>query len=224
MLDSNPLQRLRDARQALHSVGEWLLAGPQYQRAGTIRLNVEPGSIATKDGLVSMSSGEVVSRLGADEIRVPFRGSVAEIGAALGIAPSVPTDLYPDHAELSPDDPITFKESDAAELIRWFALGQTALRLAMPAETPVLWPEHFDLAATQAEVNFGVSLGDTFLDEPYAYVGPWETRRGAFWNAPFGAARAATEFGDAEALGAFFAEGARVAASDPPAQAGDEEI
>jgi len=219
-----PLQRLRAARQALHVAGEWLLAGPQFERAGTIRLKVVSGGIATKDGLVIMTPSEVISRLGAHEVRAPFRASVRMIGAELGIAPSVPPDLYPDHAELGPDDPIGFQEADAAELMRWLELGESALRLATPDEDPVLWPEHFDVAIAEAEVNFGVSLGDSFHELPYAYVGPWVPRSGTFWNAPFGAVRAATEIADAEALGAFFSEGARLAASDPRAQAGDEEI
>jgi hypothetical protein len=209
--------RLRDTREALHTVGEWLLAGPQYVRSGTIRLKVVPGGITTKDGLVAMTPGEVVSHLGTQEVRTPVRGSVREIGAELGIVPSIPTDLYSDHAELGPDDPLSFNESDAAELFRWFELGESALRIAVPGESPVLWPEHFDVATSQAEVNFGVSLGDSFHEEPYAYVGPWAPRSGRFWNAPFGAARPRTEFSDTEALGAFFTEGARLAVSDPPA-------
>jgi hypothetical protein len=71
---------------------------------------------------------------------------------------------------------------------------------------PVLWPEHFDLAVTVDEVNYGVSPGDTYLDEPYAYVGPWQARTGPFWNAPFGAARPLSELGDADAVAGFFTE------------------
>jgi len=217
MVEAIPVDRLRRAREALHAVGEWLLAGPQYERAGTIRLQVSSGVVSTKDNLVSMTSREVVSRLGAEELRAPIRGSVGKIGAALGITPSVPADLYPDHADLGPDDSLDASERDVAELLRWLALGQSALRLVAPDQTPVLWPEHFDVAITQREVNFGVSLGDSFHEQPYAYVGPWAPRSGAFWNAPFGAVRVATEFSDPTSVGAFFAEGARSAVDDPPA-------
>jgi hypothetical protein len=48
-------------------------------------------------------------------------------------------------------------------------------------------PEHFDVAATEGEVNYGVSAGDDYHPTPYAYVGPWTRRTGPFWNAPFGA-------------------------------------
>ena len=51
----------------------------------------------------------------------------------------------------------------------------------------MLWPEHFDVAVTEDEVNYGVSPGDDFHPLPYAYVGPWTSRIGVFWNAPFGA-------------------------------------
>ena len=55
-------------------------------------------------------------------------------------------------------------------------------------QQPVLWPEHFDVAVSVAEVNYGVSAGDGYHPTPYAYVGPWKPRTGSFWNAPFGAA------------------------------------
>ena len=41
------------------------------------------------------------------------------------------------------------------------------------------------------EVNYGMSPGDGFHAAPYAYVGPWTPREGAFWNVPFGALRPA---------------------------------
>ncbi len=49
------------------------------------------------------------------------------------------------------------------------------------------WPEHFDVAVTEAEVTYGVSAGDDLHPMPYAYVGPWSVPTGAFWNAPVGA-------------------------------------
>jgi len=73
----------------------------------------------------------------------------------------------------------------------------------------VLWPEHFDLAITVDEVNYGVSPGDAAHPQPYAYVGPWTPRTGEFWNAPFGALRPHTDIPTADALAAWFAEGTR---------------
>ena len=91
------------------------------------------------------------------------------------------------------------------------------MRAFAPGEEPVLWPEHFDLGISIDEVNYGVSPGDAHVPEPYAYVGPWTPREGAFWNKPFGATRPMGESPDARALVAFFREGARRAVADPAA-------
>ena len=80
----------------------------------------------------------------------------------------------------------------------------------------MLWPEHFDIGISVDEVNYGVSPGDAHIGEPYAYVGPWSPREGAFWNTPFGAARTLTELPDVVAVSAFFHDGAQHAAEDPP--------
>jgi hypothetical protein len=92
------------------------------------------------------------------------------------------------------------------------ARGHQALRAFAPTSEPVLWPEHFDVAITVDEVNYGVSPGDGYLERPYAYVGPHQPRTGDFWNAPFGAARPLEELPDASALVAFFGRGRQEAA------------
>jgi len=63
-------------------------------------------------------------------------------------------------------------------------------------------------------VGYGVSPGDRFITEPYAYVSPPEPRTGEFWNQPFGAARTMRELDDgyADAVLAFFLDGRRRAA------------
>jgi hypothetical protein len=66
----------------------------------------------------------------------------------------------------------------------------------------VLWPEHFDVAVTEGEVNYGVSPGDDYHPMPYAYVGPWTQRTGSFWNAPFGAVRGLDPRHDVDELAA----------------------
>jgi len=96
----------------------------------------------------------------------------------------------------------------------WLALRRLASDVGLKEE-PVLWPEHLDVALAHDEVNFGVSPGDAWAAVPYAYVGPWEPRRGDFWTAPFGAARRLDELGGADGVAAFFAEGRRRAAEDP---------
>jgi hypothetical protein len=84
----------------------------------------------------------------------------------------------------------------------------------------VLWPEHFDIAITLDQVNYGVSAGDEYLAEPCAYVGPWQPRQGLFWNAPFGAARPLAQLPDAEAIVQFFTDGQELAAGLSGAQQG----
>jgi len=66
-------------------------------------------------------------------------------------------------------------------------------------------------AFRDADTLIGISPGDQFIPEPYAYVGPPEPREGEFWNQPFGAARPMRELddADAEAVHAFLAEGRR---------------
>jgi len=148
-------------------------------------------------------------------LQVPWAATVAEMGLNANIEPTVPHGLYSDHAALGVDDPLTVDPAAASELLNWFRRGGDGLRLFAPSADAVLWPEHFDLAITVDEVNFGLSLGDAAHPAPYAYVGPWQPRSGPFWNAPFGASRPAVDLADAEATRAFFAEGARRAAADP---------
>src|SRR5262249_44734626 len=92
-------------------------------------------------------------------------------------------------------------------LARCWAAGEEAMRRLAPDEQPVLWPEHFDVGIRTEDTNYGVSPGDDFLAEPYAYVTPPTSRTGHFWNAPFGAARPMRELDGVDAVHAFFLEG-----------------
>jgi hypothetical protein len=111
------------------------------------------------------------------------------------------------------DEVITL-DADAVKTLMWaFAEGDRALREFAPDLVPVLWPEHFDVAITLDEVNYGVSPGDDHFGEPYAYVGPFEPRQGEFWNAAFGAAFTLAELGGADAVVRFFRTGRELARS-----------
>jgi hypothetical protein len=106
----------------------------------------------------------------------------------------------------SPKIPLT--RAVARSVAGWSARSTTTLAAFAPAETPVLWPEHFDVAIRVGDVNYGVSPGDSFVTEPYAYVGVGQVPAGdAFWNAPFGAARPLRELEGAGGTAAFFGEG-----------------
>jgi hypothetical protein len=197
-------------RHDLHAVAELLMAGPQYRSAGTIRLRVTLGGFGTVAApAVRVDGGELV----AGQVRLRMAGTTLRgLAEAAGLDAGAPADLYADGSGALLEDPVEVDEQAAAELAGWLATGEAALRTLAPDQTPVLWPEHFDLAITVNEVNYGISPGDAFLAEPYAYVGPslgegWSPREGGFWNAPFGAVRRAGELADAGEVAAFFAAG-----------------
>jgi hypothetical protein len=206
---------LTATRIALHGVAELLLAGPQYAASGTIRLRVVPAGIATVAAPdLRLEDGELVGARG----RHPLRGSYTEVAAALGITPRTLDDVYRDQADVAPEDPIQLDPDHLAVLVDALAVGDAALRTFAPSEVPVLWPEHLDVGISSDDVNYGLSPGDAFLPEPYAYVGPWIRRSGPFWDQTFGAARPLSTLGAADAVVAFFREGAERAAADPVAE------
>jgi hypothetical protein len=204
-------------RAALHAVAEHVLAVARHSATGRIGLQPAPGGFATPefDGTVLRVDGdELVVVDGGSERRVPLTtlGAAAD---AVGIAPGADTGVF---ARVTPADPATVLGVDRAgalALAAWFAAVDDALAQLAAAhvdQSPSaaqLWPEHFDLALTMAEVNYGGSPGDDFSPDPYAYVGPWQARTGPFWNAPFGAVRPAAELASADEILAFFEEGRR---------------
>lgn len=208
-------QRTLDAtRRSLHVVAELLVAGPQYAESGDIRLRVVPGGFGTVTAPdLRVEATDLVTADG----RHPITGSVGELAAAAGLQPRPLDDVYSDVTGADPGEELAVDADAANEILFGFERGDAALRALAPDEEPVLWPEHFDIGVSVGEVNFGVSPGDGHLAEPYAYVGPWAPRRGEFWNTPFGAARPLRELADADAVERFFREGARLAATDPPA-------
>jgi hypothetical protein len=196
-------------RHSWHQVGEWLLAGPQHRDLGTIRLQVVPGGFATRDGSIRVDLDELVLANGA---RVRLTGSLQEIAGRAGITGGAPEGLYTDSSEATADSTVEIDRAAAAELAAWLQRGDSALRAFAPDETPVLWPEHFDIGIGFDEVNYGISPGDAYEARPYAYVGPWVQREGEFWNAPFGAVRTWDELADEESVQAFFTQGKTEAA------------
>jgi hypothetical protein len=200
-------QVLIATRRALHGVAESVIAGPQYRADGTIRLKVTPDGFAGVTSPLRVQGGELVGPAG----RWPLRGTLRELAAAAGVTAGRPEGLYSDTSGVDLDEPLTV-DAGAAELLEeWFARGDAGLRAFAPESAPVLWPEHFDLAISLDEVTYGISPGDAGHPAPYAYVGPWTPREGAFWNAPFGALREVHELRDAATVAAFFAEGRRLA-------------
>ena len=200
-------------RQGLHAVAELLLAGPQHREHGTIRLRAVPGGFGTVSGPdVQVVGAELVRSTGAGLLRLSLDGArIDELAAQAGLEPGAPVGVYPDSTGASLDHRLQVDSRHAERLADWFEVGDRALRRLDPQAVPVIWPEHFDLAISLGEVNYGVSPGDGYSAEPYAYVGPFTQRPGAFWNAPFGATRSIGEVGTADAVVDFFEQGRQAA-------------
>lgn len=200
-------------RRSLHGVAEIVLAGPQYRQSGTIRLKAVEGGFGTvKAPSLKVSGTELVT----GDREIPLNGATCrELGAAAGIDAGAAEDLYTDGSGVGLDETLGVDAEAAQRIAEAFGLGDAALTRFAPETAPVLWPEHFDLAISLHEVNYGVSVGDAHLDEPYAYVGPWQPRQGSFWNASFGAARPLRLLPGATALFDFFMEGRDRASRDP---------
>jgi hypothetical protein len=208
-------EELAATRRSLHGVAELVLAGPQYRAAGKLRLRVVPGGFATVE----------TPELRADSARVVGSGGVAVVidgrtpralAADLGVTAGRPEGAYDGGSGVDADEVLTLDPDQAAVVMDALVLGHDALTAFAPAESPILWPEHFDVAIRVDDTNFGVSPGDGFIEEPYAYVGVANPPAGAvavagavdtFWNAPFGAARPLRELPDVAAVSGFFAAG-----------------
>jgi hypothetical protein len=185
-----------DTRRQLRGVAESLIAGPQYRSAGTVRLAVRP------DGFAGVAIPFAVRRteLILPNDAVPLAGSLAEVAAMARVDVGPPDGVY-DLVDPLPLDANLKIDARAAEwLYRSHYAGGHAIKNVLPEAHPVLWPEHFDVAATEGEANYGVSAGDDYHPTPYAYVGPWSARTGPFWNAPFGALHPLADTDDVDAL------------------------
>lgn len=193
-------------RHSLHGLAELVLAGPRYVAGGSMRLRAGPDGIRTwDDPAVLLSGGELVT----GTTRLPVGGlTYASAAAGVGLVAQPLDYVYHDGPHVSPDDVVTLDPDQAVVVQDALGRGDAALRRFARDAQPILWPEHFDVAITLGEVNYGVSPGDGFLDSPYAYVGPHQARTGPFWNAPFGAARPLADLADVDAVVAFFTEGA----------------
>jgi hypothetical protein len=197
---------LEVTRRSLHAVAELVLAGPQYRATGRLRLRVVPGGFATAFQPDVRVQG---SRVVAGESLSEISGQTAHaLGVCLGVAAGEPEGAYRDGCGVGIDEPLALRAHHAAVVLDALALGNSALAAFAPAEAPVLWPEHFDVAIRVDDVNYGLSPGDGFIAGPYAYVGVGQVPAGdAFWNAPFGAARPLRDLDDLDGTITFFAEG-----------------
>jgi len=198
---------LATTRRSLHAVAELVLAGPQYRAIGKLRLQVIPGGFATIGTPELQAVGTQATN--AEAVAVAINGRTARaIGTDLGVTAGRPDGAYDGGSDVDLDQLLTLQAGQAAVVMGALSLGHDALIAFAPAQTPILWPEHFDVAIRTDDTNYGVSPGDGFSEEPYAYVGVSAPPAGdAFWNAPFGAALPLRQLPDVAAVAAFFAEG-----------------
>ncbi|MEP7034500.1 MAG: hypothetical protein ABI934_02870 [Actinomycetota bacterium] len=174
-------------RRRLHGIGECLMAGPQRQAGGRFTLRVTPGGFATTGGPALRLDGH---DLVVDESRrVPVAGTFAALAEAVGVDFGAPPDAYPDGSGASATDEVTLDDASAFLIQDWYLRADAALRVIAPRQTPILWPEHFDVAILLEDTSYGASPGDGDHATPYAYVSSGEHDDSDFWNAPFGAIR-----------------------------------
>jgi hypothetical protein len=204
---------LATTRRSLHAIAEQVMAGPQHRRTKEIALRITADGFATVAGpALELTATALVSVAGEFALD---GASCARLAAAVGVDVGAPRDIYHDLTGVPADEVLTVAPAAAAELLEALRRGDAALRRLAPGQTPILWPEHFDVGITVDEVNYGVSPGDGYLAEPYVYVGPWKPHTGEFWNAPFGATRPMRDLPEA-ALDEFLAQGAALAADAAP--------
>ncbi len=217
------LEAHTDTRLALQSVAEHVLAADLHHHTGRIGLRATPGGF----GQPEFSVGGVRRRLRVDSTSlVVLEGDhetwhpLTTLGAAAESASvrlGAPTQVFTPGTAADADAELRIDAHAATRLAAWYALVQQALeavRRANAERSPAivqLWPEHFDLAFSMAEVNFGASPGDDGIAEPYLYVGPWEPREGEFWTEPFGASYSYDRISSVDDAVSFFTEGLRAA-------------
>jgi hypothetical protein len=189
-------------RRQLRGVAESLVAGPQYRESGTIRLAVRPDGFSAVALPFAVRGTELVYPSGS----VTLAGRVGVVAATAGIDAGPPAGAYAITDPLPLDADLKLDAAAAQWVYRCHYAGGHALKQALPEQHPVLWPEHFDVAVTENEVNYGVSAGDDHHPRPYAYIGPWNLRTGHFWNAPFGALHELDPEHDIDALAADIVE------------------
>jgi hypothetical protein len=220
---------LATTRGSLHAVGEHVLGAALYQGRRRIGLRQFTGGFATQNYL-HLRDGAAVERRamvvgteiivrdddlagGTIEDRAPIT-TLAAAGALVDVVPGMPADMYTPAPLPAVDEELVVDAEAAAFLAELTAIGYAALVILCahfvhdePVEVQ-LWPEHFDLATSFAEVNYGLSPGDARHPWPYFYLGPWSPPPvGGFWNEPFGASLEVQEVPTVDEVLTFFGTG-----------------
>jgi hypothetical protein len=167
------IETLRTTRGSLHAVAEHVLAASQYARKRRLGLRQATGGFATQpyvvDGVerrVTVVGTELLVRddVGGEaaERRVPIT-SLRAAGGLAGGPLGMSSDAYRPSPMPDPDGDLAVDPGAASIFANFLARVQAALTVfaaELVADGPSeiqLWPEHFDLAATISEVNYGGS-------------------------------------------------------------------
>jgi hypothetical protein len=139
-----------------------------------VRTSTEPDLRLSVDGL--RANGRIYQ----------FAGTVADLAAQASLSAIRPDVEYHDQISGDAQTKLTATPAANAQVLTVFTIGAEAMA-AFSDVKAILWPEHFDFAIRVDEVNYGISPGDGYWPQPYAYLGPNEVGHDPFWNAPFGA-------------------------------------
>lgn len=196
---------LATTRSRLHGIAEGLLAGPQRRAGGGLALRITPGGFATTgEPALRLDGAELVI---GERLRVAVAGTFSDVAEAVGVEFGAPAGEYPDGSDEGLSDDAALDPASARLIEDWFLLADAALRVMAPEVTPILWPEHFDVAILVDDTSYGASPGDAFHATPYAYVSSSAHGGSEFWNAPFGAVRDYTAMRTVDDLVAFWRTG-----------------
>ena len=189
-------------RDVLHMLACYVVAPARKARTGRIGLRPTGEGFGTPpfdDGSrIVVRGDQLATEPGEETVISTLRAGAEFLGIELTSDPGVGSDLPP----FQPDRELEVDVDSSLALGQWYSMGQSVLdqvpgllgdRAATVSEAQ-LWPEHFDLAVVVEmtdgrKVNVGFSPGDTYVYEPYVYVGPqdFDGPDGGYWNARFGA-------------------------------------
>ena len=207
-------------RTSLQAMAEHVLSASLHAANGRIGPRRTPGRFGTPEfdhardlRQILVVGTDLEVHDGVNRRREPIT-TLPAAGELVGIEPGAPRDIYTPTTVLDLDADLLIDAGYARVIADWYELVDEALALlrceaADDASTMTqLWPEHFDLAASIDEVNYGGSPGDDGHDLPYLYVGPWTPPpRDDYWNETFGASRSANLIDSVDDVVAFFREG-----------------
>ena len=216
----NPLPAsFTSTRIGVHTLAEHVLCAARYAAVGRVGLTPVGDGIVTPpfDGRVVGLRGIELVDTGRDGERRSAVTTLRSAGAFFGVVPGAPPLWTPTTTD-DPDAVLAVDAGGVAALADWFALVSSAIATVHPSASQTLWPEHFDLASTVANVTYGGSPGDATHSEPYLYVippgEPVPDGDRQFWNEPFGASLPYRRITDATDAVGFFTEAmARIAAA-----------